>query len=142
MVRYAYAVRGPALDSRDEMILEERLIDLKAPHFDQISEPYLCEINPLGEVPVLVPKTDGSVLPDSRKITFRIAEQYPRLLPERFDGEVRALLDELHAIDYFALTFTGKYGAPGTAIARLLERRNGDGVSEEYRRALDGKIEL
>lgn len=142
MVRYAYALRGPAADPKNEMLFEEHHINLKAPYFDQISEAYLCKVNPLGEVPTLVTKLDGSTLPDSRNITFKIAESYPRLLPERFAGEVRKLLDELHAINYFALTFTGKYAAPGTAIARLLERRNEEGVNEEYRRALDGKIQL
>lgn len=141
-VRYAYALRGPAADPQNEMIISKRHVHLKPPHFDQLKESFLCDINPLGEVPVLVSKSDGSILPDSRNITFRIAESYPRLMPEQFAGEVRTLLDELHAIDYYALTFTGKYMAPCRTIATLLERRNAEGVSERYRRALDGKIDV
>lgn len=141
-VRYTYALRGPAADPQNEMIIDEHHVHLKPPHLDQLKESFLCDINPLGEVPVLVSRSDGSALPDSRKITFKIAEFYPRLIPEQLSGRVRKLLDELHAIDYYALTFTGKYMAPCGAIATLLERRNGEGISEMYRRALDGKIEV
>jgi glutathione S-transferase len=140
-VRYAYAIRGPAADPDFEIRLEEQHVDLRPPSFDQLEEHFICDINPSGEVPVLVSKQDGSVLPDSRAITFEIAKRYPQLMPEEHVEEIRRLLVNLHEIDYYSLTFTGKYMFPCGTIATLLERRNSAETSDRYRQALDRKID-
>lgn len=121
--------------------MEEQHVDLRPPSFEQLEEAFICDINPSGEVPVLVSKQDGFILPDSRAITYEIAKHYPRLLPEEHAGEIRRLLSKLHEIDYYSLTFTGKYMFPCGTIATLLERRNSSDTSERYRQALDRKID-
>jgi glutathione S-transferase len=140
-VRYAYAIRGPAADPNAEIHLEEQHIDLRPPSFDQLAERFICDINPSGEVPVLVSKQDEQIIPDSRNITFKIAEYYPQLMPEGHAATIRRLLAELHAIDYYSLTFTGKYMFPCGTIATLLERWNSPETSARYREALDRKID-
>jgi glutathione S-transferase len=140
-VRYAYALRGPAADPNAEIHLEEQHVDLRPPHFDQLAERFICDVNPSGEVPVLISKQDGHILPDSRNITFKIAEYYPQLMPEQHAATIHRLLAKLHAIDYYSLTFTGKYMFPCGTIATLLERRNSVDTSDRYREALDRKID-
>jgi glutathione S-transferase len=140
-VRYTYALRGPARDPGTEIRLEEQHIDLRPPKFDQLEEKFICDINPSGEVPVLISTRDGSILPDSRAITFEIAKYYPRLMPENHVDEIRRLLAKLHEIDFYSLTFTEKYMFPCGTIATLLERRNHADTSNRYRQALDRKID-
>jgi hypothetical protein len=88
-----------------------------------------------------IPKQDEQIIPDSRNITFKIAEYYPQLMPEGHAATIRRLLAELHAIDYYSLTFTGKYMFPCGTIATLLERWNSPETSDRYREALDRKID-
>jgi hypothetical protein len=140
-VRYAYALRGPAAGPDLEIHLEEQHIDLRPPSFDQLAERFICDINSSGEVPVLISKQDGHILPDSRNITFKFAAYYPQLMPEQHAATIRRLLAEFHAIDYYSLTFTGKYMFPCGTIATLLERRNSPETSDRYREALDRKID-
>jgi glutathione S-transferase len=140
-VRYAYALRGTAADPNAEIRLEEQHVDLRPPSFDQLTERFICDINPSGEVPVLISKQDGHILPDSRNITFKIAEYYPQLMPGQHAGRIRHILADLHAIDFYSLTFTGKYMFPCGTIATLLERRNSAETSDRYREALDRKID-
>lgn len=139
-VRYTYALRGPAADQSVEIRLEEQHVDLRPPRFDQIEEKFICDINPSGEVPVLVSKQNGSILPDSRAITFEIAKYYPQLMPEDHVDQIHRLLAKLHEIDFYSLTFTGKYMFPCGTIATLLQRRNHADTNDRYRQALDRKI--
>jgi len=140
-VRYTYELRGPAADPSIDIRLEEQHIDLRPPKFDQLEEKFICDINPSGEVPVLISKGDGSVLPDSRAITFEIAKYYPQLMPEDHVDEIHRLLAKLHEIDFYSLTFTAKYMFPCGTIATLLGRRNHADTSDRYRQALDRKID-
>lgn len=140
-VRYSYALRGPAANPGIEVILKEHHVDLRPPAFDQLEEKLICDINPSGEVPVLVSKQSSSFLPDSRAITFEIAKYYPQLMPEDHADEIHRLLARLHEIDFYSLTFTGKYMFPCGTIATLLERRNHADTSSRYRQALDRKID-
>jgi len=140
-VRYAYALRGPAAGAAFDITIEEQHVDLRPPIFGQLEERFICDVNPSGEVPVLVSKQDGSILPDSRAITFELAKHYPQLVPEQHAEGIRHLLIKLHEIDYYSLTFTGKYMFPCGTIATLLERRNRADTSDRYREALDRKID-
>jgi glutathione S-transferase len=140
-VRYTYVLRGPAANPGIEIRLGEQHVDLRPPAFDQLEEKFICDINPSGEVPVLVSKQDGSILPDSRAITFEIAKHYHQLMPEDHIDEIHRLLAKLHEIDFYSLTFNGKYMFPCGTIATLLERRNHVDTSDRYRRALDRKID-
>ena len=140
-VRYSYALRGPAIDPGSEIRLGEQHVDLRPPAFDQLEEKFICDINPSGEVPVLVSKQSGSILHDSRAITFEIANSYPQLMPEDHADDIHRLLAKLHEIDFYSLTFTGKYMFPCGIIATLLERRNHPDTSNRYRQVLDWKID-
>jgi glutathione S-transferase len=140
-VRYTYALRGLPAEPGIKIILEEQHVDLRPPVFDQLEERFICDINPSGEVPVLVSKQNGSILPDSRAITFEIAKHYPQLMLKDHFDEIHRLLDRLHEIDFYSLTFTGKYMFPCGTIASLLERRNHAHTSDRYRQALDRKID-
>jgi len=44
-------------------------------------------------------------MPESLDITYYIAKQYPSLLPENHKDQIVELLNELHNINFFALTF-------------------------------------
>lgn len=140
-VRYTYALRGPAADPDIEIRLEEQHVDLRPPAFDQLDKKFICDISPSGEVPVLVSRQNGSILPDSRAITFEIAKHYPQLMPKDHTDEIHHLLAKLHEVDFYSLTFTGKYMFPCGTIATLLERRNHAHSSDRYRHALDRKID-
>jgi hypothetical protein len=48
MVRYTFANRGVPKDTKDEMSIEERQINIMTG--EQLSEHYLCEVNANGEV--------------------------------------------------------------------------------------------
>jgi hypothetical protein len=48
MVRYTAAIRGASKDTESEILIEEQSIDIF--NEEQLSEHFLCEINPLGQV--------------------------------------------------------------------------------------------
>lgn len=48
MVRYTAAIRGVPKDTESEILIEEQAVDIF--HEEQLSEHFLCEINPLGQV--------------------------------------------------------------------------------------------
>jgi hypothetical protein len=48
MVRYTLAIRGTANRASEEMVLEEREVNIFAA--EQLKEPFLCDVNPKGQV--------------------------------------------------------------------------------------------
>lgn len=48
MVRYTAAIRGAPKDVESKILIEEQVVDIF--HEEQLSEHFLCEINPLGQV--------------------------------------------------------------------------------------------
>jgi hypothetical protein len=48
MVRYTVAIRGAPKDTESEILIEEQAVDIF--HEEQLSEHFLCDINPLGQV--------------------------------------------------------------------------------------------
>ena len=48
MARYSYALRGTPKDPKDEIRIEEKQVHLGKG--EQLSEHYLCDINPAGDV--------------------------------------------------------------------------------------------
>ena len=48
MVRYTIAVMGAPKNPESEILIQVQVIDIF--HEEQLSEHYLCEINPLGQV--------------------------------------------------------------------------------------------
>jgi hypothetical protein len=48
MVRYALALRGEPKAASDEMVVEERVVEIFKG--EQLTEHFLCEVNPKGQV--------------------------------------------------------------------------------------------
>lgn len=71
-----------------------------------------------------------------------LAERYPDLLPNSHREQICRLLRDLHALNYFSLSFLGRpQVAEGfkVAVQKRLDRTD---ISQRYRDALVGKIEM
>jgi glutathione S-transferase len=139
MARYTFACRGAPKDSKHEMRLKEEVVDIM--HGGQLSEHYLCDVNAKGEVPVLAPLPDGKPLPDSLNITYAFAESYPAILPSEHGAEIKKLLEELHQISVYSLTFTGNPTSQLKAKEELQNRLKDESNSPRYCKAMEKKIE-
>lgn len=139
MARYTYALRGEPVHANTEMQINEKVCELRTK--EQLSEHFLCDINANGEVPVLVPE-EGNLepIPDSVAITYTIASRYPNLLPKEQEPEIRRLLNALHDISFFSLSFAGKPEMQQSNLS-LLESRLREDISERYREAIQRKIQ-
>lgn len=134
MVRYTYALRGAPADPDAEIVLREEIRSIKAGEL--LTEHFLCNVNSHGEVPVLVPEDGaGKPIPDSVAITHFLAERYPGLMPEEQEGEMKRLLERLHEINFFPLTFFGKPDMQQQKLA-FLEAQLHEKISERYRKAV------
>ena len=71
------------------------------------------------------------------------AEQYPDLIPQSHKDEIARLLRDLHSINYFSLSFSGKQHIASTRlrdpILQLLGQSN---ISQRYRDALQFKLKV
>lgn len=84
---------------------------------------------------MLVPLgSQNAPIPESVDITLYIAETYPDLLPNE---QVRVLLEELHTVNYFSLSFAGRPRTPKDGLLQLLARQD---ISDRYRKALEYKL--
>lgn len=90
------------------------------------------------QVPVLTSEALDRPLPDSLDITFYIAERYPRLLPEAHEQKIKGLLQELHALNYFSLSFGAQPQVAENMLAALDKRLKGN-ISEWYRETLEAR---
>lgn len=144
MVRYTFALRGKGKNEDAELQVQDRLCSLK--NRDHLTEEFLCDINSKGEVPVLVPAESvehyTGAIPDSVDITYFFADRYPSLLPSDNSENLRRLMSDLHAINFFSLTFTGKPQMQ-QGSADFLENKlaSENGMSGRYRKAIEEKIE-
>ncbi|OQV10801.1 Glutathione S-transferase, domain-containing protein [Cladophialophora immunda] len=139
MVRVTFALRGPPKHGKGLQIQEQEVdIGDKA---EQIEESFLCDINPEGYVPVLAhPQLLPKPMPESVDITRYFAEHYPRLLPDEHAEEIESLLDALHQINFYALTFGG-LPHRGEVLQQCLRAKLAQpGISDRYRRALEYKL--
>lgn len=104
MVRYTFALRGGQQCNGSELQLQEKVCDLRCQQ--QLTEHYLCEIKPNGEVPVIALVTHESGLKpiaDSVAITWFMASRNPSLLPKEHEENIRRLVTELHgSINFFS----------------------------------------
>ena len=81
-------------------------------------------------------------MPDSLDITFWLTEYYPDLIPIESEALIRQYLAELHALNYFSLSFPGRdHVAKGfeTAVQRRLDDPD---TSDHYRKALEFKLSM
>lgn len=88
--------------------------------------------------PVLLSKP----MPESLDITYYIAKQYPSLLPDSRVDQIVELLNELHDINFFALTFGSTPVVPTAKKVAVEEKLAQPGISEKYRQALEDKKKM
>ena len=83
---------------------------------------------------------DGTVaIPDSIEITKYFAGFYPALIPSSRQKEIHALLEKLHDINFFSLTYLGKPETQENAKS-LLKQKLGSDISQKYREAIEYKL--
>ena len=96
----------------------------------------LTEQVPVLDHPSKLPKP----MPDSLDITYYITTQYPNLIPENIKDDIVELLNELHSINFFSLSF-GSNPAAATPQKTSVEAKLAQpGISEKYRKALEYKL--
>lgn len=156
MVRYTLALRGTPKDPSSPILIEEKDVDIF--HQEQLSEHYLCEINPKGQVsacpsphsiklinqtllvPVLTSSSLDKPLPDSLDITHYLSNFYPSLIPEAHKERITKGLQDLHSLNYFSLSFPGRENvAQGfkDGVSKIL---TSGPISERYKDALEYKL--
>ena len=74
-------------------------------------------------------------------ITHFVMERYPRLLPEAHKTEIMALLADLHALNFFSLSFPGRPQAAQGLSKAITDRMEGD-ISDKYRKLLEYKLTM
>lgn len=78
---------------------------------------------------------------DSHDIILWAAEQKPSLLPASHADRIMPLLNTLHGLSFFVLTFYGYEDRGDLIFDGIAERLAGENVSESYRKALEHKRE-
>ena len=93
------------------------------------------------KVPVLVSTTTKS-LPETLAITKYIAQFYPSMIPACFEERINALLEDLHDINFFTLTFSERPDVARNFKASVQKLLAKDNISDRYREALKFKLEV
>ncbi|OCT52822.1 hypothetical protein CLCR_10613 [Cladophialophora carrionii] len=110
---------------------------------DQLSELYLCEINPKGQVPVLLsPGFLDRPITDSLDITLWLCERYPDLRPLEHAEEINSLLRNLHVINFFSLSMRNRPQRASTQEQAIHAQLNVPGLSDRHKKALEYKLEV
>ncbi|KAL2426902.1 hypothetical protein ABEF95_002157 [Exophiala dermatitidis] len=139
MVRYTISLCERLRKDRP-IPIEQRVIDIQ--HGGQLTEFYLCDVNPKGTVPVLTIPGQQTPLTESLDITYLLAEHYPFLIPRELSDEIKSLLAELHNINYFSLSYTHKPQRAEDMVRNIQKRLDDPDVSDRWRRALEYKLEI
>ena len=71
-----------------------------------------------------------------------LLERYPELAPEGHMGAVRELFHDVHALNYFALSFPDRPQVAAGVIKSIQGRLAGDDRSHNYRQALEYKLSM
>jgi hypothetical protein len=88
---------------------------------------------------VLASTSQEKPIADSLEITHFLAERYPSLIPASHKEPISDLLVDLHALNYFSLSFSDrKYIAEGFK-QNVFKRLDAD-ISPRYRDALTFKL--
>jgi glutathione S-transferase len=142
MIQLAYEMRGAPKAGHPDMILQRHYVNISPDGGDQLTESYLCTINPKGAVPVLAnERVLDKPMAETVPISWYLCDWYPSLLPKEHEGAIRELIEELHAINYHVLTFGLKSPIKAACLARGQEILAKTDVSAEYRRALEAKLD-
>ncbi|KAM0247751.1 hypothetical protein ACHAQJ_009712 [Trichoderma viride] len=109
--------------------------------FEQLSEKYLCYVNPKGQVPALASPSLPEPIYDSVKITYYLASLFPSLMPPSHADMISSLLEKIHDINFFTITFTGRSDIANSIEEKILRLMDSD-VSPQYQKALQYKLEI
>lgn len=142
-VRITHAMRGEPRPDYPDMNWLTKTISISPENPEQLSEFYLCKVNTLGQVPVLV--NDAllpSPIPDSVSITWYLCEWYPDLLPPQHAKKIKELIHELHQINIGALTTGGSSKYPTELLAKARELLQQNDISNTYKSVLENKINV
>ncbi len=90
-------------------------------------------------MPVIATVDGTAIVPDSLDITKYLSEFYPSLIPSSHQSEIYALLERLHSINFFALTYAGKPESQENSKA-LLQAKLRSQISDRYREAIERKL--
>lgn len=77
---------------------------------------------------------------DSLVITNWLAEKYPDLIPNEHEAQIRQFLIDLHALNYFSLSFPGRPQIAQQFEANVQRRLDDSSISDRYRKALEFKL--
>ena len=91
-------------------------------------------------MPVLASAELKRPIADSLEITFFLAESYPSLIPDSHKEQIVSLLEELHSLNYFSLSFVGREHVADSFKKNVLDRLNTPDISRRYRDALTFKL--
>ena len=95
------------------------------------------------QVPVLINKAVlAAPIADSVKITWYFAERYPSLAPPDHKDEITRLMRELHALNYFSLSFQSRPQMGAFLRDTVVRRMEQPGISQRYREALKFKLNM
>ncbi|KAK6197291.1 hypothetical protein LQW54_010753 [Pestalotiopsis sp. IQ-011] len=140
MARYTHALgRAFSHEEPDESInINLKLVDIH--RNGTITEDYLLNVNPKGQVPALTGGDLSAPLTDSLDISFWLCDHFPILLPDAHELAIRELLSRLHKFKGLSLSVTSKTdrhaGVPLPELYATLARSD---ISQEYRSALKYK---
>lgn len=97
----------------------------------------------IEKVPVLsrIGGQEGNI-PDSLKMTFHMTSNYPELMPAAHEKQIRQLLIDLHALNYFSLSFPGRPGVIQGIVDAIESRLDNPTISNRYRKALEFKLSM
>jgi len=135
MSRFAF-VLGRSLNPETAPRLQLSLVNIHRE--ENLTEKYLTEVNPRGQVPALTGPSLQSPIIDSRNIADWLCRLQPELMPPEHEKAIRCLLDKLYAFHAMGLVVPSdqrKEGIPNQAAA-WLEKQD---LSEPHRRALEIK---
>ncbi|KIW27738.1 uncharacterized protein PV07_07448 [Cladophialophora immunda] len=139
MVRYTLASAGLPGKNFSSLSTEPREIDIF--NGEQLSESYLCEVNPKGQVPVLLsPGLLEKPITDSLDITLWLCERHPDLRPSEYADDINRLLRDLHAINFFTLSMRNRPQRAELLEGAIRAKMDTPDLSARHKKALEYKL--
>lgn len=92
-------------------------------------------------MPVLVDDGLEQPIADSLEITHYLAGLFPDLIPSDHRADIVRLLEDLHALNFFSLSYDGQRAMTQKNVAIIQEKMAGD-ISSRYQSALAYKLEV
>ncbi|KPI36525.1 uncharacterized protein AB675_4437 [Cyphellophora attinorum] len=120
--------------------IEQHFVDIFKD--DQLEETFLTRINPKGQVPVLTSTELPSPIADSLLITKYLMDRWPCLSPPEHAAMIENLLDEIHTLNYFALSFPDRPQIADKLVSTVEERLARSNLSLKYGEALAYKLSV